>query len=203
MLIAADEKLFHFVNQTLANPVFDWLMPPLTDWNKYPGGIAIFLALWIALMIRGGKKGRIVGLLIVPLILASDQLSSSLLKEWFHRPRPCHEVDGLTAVRQIRLLVPCGSGFSFPSSHAVNNVAFAAFVAYYYRRWSWLLFLYAFLMCLSRVVVGVHYPSDVAGGAVVGFLCAAALIAAWESIARSFPALAIAEPSRTSPPKRG
>jgi hypothetical protein len=50
MLTAADEKLFHFVNQTLANPVFDWLMPPLTDWNKYPAGIAIFLALWVALM---------------------------------------------------------------------------------------------------------------------------------------------------------
>jgi membrane-associated phospholipid phosphatase len=112
-------------------------------------------------------------------------------------------VDGLTVVRQIRLLVPCGSGFSFPSSHAVNNVAFATFVAYHYRRWAWLLFLYAFLMCLSRVVVGVHYPSDVAAGAVVGFLCAAGLIGAWESIARSFPALAIAESARPSPPPRG
>jgi membrane-associated phospholipid phosphatase len=74
----------------------------------------------------------------------------------------------------------------------VNNVAFATLFSYYYRRWSWLFVLYAFLMGLSRIVVGVHYPFDVAGGAVVGFLCAAAFIAAWETISKTFPALAIA-----------
>jgi membrane-associated phospholipid phosphatase len=190
-LSAADEKLFVLINQGLANRVFDWLMPPLTDWNKHWEGIAVFLALWLALMLLGGKKGRIIGMLIIPLILMSDQLSSSVLKEWIQRPRPCHEFDGLTIVRQVRLLVPCGSGYSFPSSHAVNNVAFAAFLSYYYRRWSWLFFFYAFLMGLSRIVVGVHYPSDVIAGALFGFLCAAAFIAGWESIAKTFPALAI------------
>jgi undecaprenyl-diphosphatase len=121
----------------------------------------------------------------------SDQLSSSVFKMIVQRPRPCHEIGGFPAVPGVRLLVPCGSGYSFPSSHAVNNFALAAFLSYYYRRWTGIFMLYASLMALSRVVVGVHYPSDIAAGALFGVLCAVVLIAAWREVGRLFPPVRI------------
>ena len=192
LLADADRTIFRFINVTLANPVTDALMPALTDWNKSWVGLAVAGALIILLIWKGGRKGRIVALLFIPLILMSDQLSSSLLKNLFDRPRPCHPAPGGgMQVPGLRLLVPCGSGYSFPSSHAVNNFALAAFCSYYYRRWSGLWFLYAALMGLSRIVVGVHYPSDVFCGALFGTACAALLIASWAEVGRLFPSLRI------------
>jgi len=126
-------------------------------------------------------------LMLVPLIFLTDQVNSNLVKFVFHRPRPCHLVDGKAVVEQVRLLVDCGSGYSFPSSHAVNNFGFATLMSFYYRRWSWLFLLYASLMALSRVVVGVHYPSDILGGAVMGAGFAFGYIALWELLAGIFP----------------
>ncbi len=195
ILFAADRAVFVFINQTLANPFFDFVMPAVTDWNKSWIGLSLFAGGWLLLMWKGGRKGRILGLLLIPLIVMSDQLSSSLLKMLVHRPRPCHLVNGILPVGSVRLLVPCGGGYSFPSSHAVNNFAFAAFLAFYYRRWQWLLFTYAAVMALSRVIVGVHYPSDILAGSLIGFLCAYVVIGLWESLARQFPVLALPRPS--------
>ena len=183
-LYSIDKTLFYFVNTMLANPIFDAVMPPLTDWNKSWIGLSIFGVLWLLLVFKGGKKGRVVGAMLVVLVIFTDQFSSHILKPLFARPRPCHDM-----ADHVRLLVDCGSGFSFPSSHAVNNAGFAVFMSYYYRRWMWAFAMYAFLMCFSRVVVGVHYPSDVVGGAVIGAICAALLLYVLNNLVRRFPTL--------------
>jgi undecaprenyl-diphosphatase len=59
-------------------------------------------------------------------------------------------------------------------------------MSYYYRRKTWAFALYTFVMCLSRVVVGVHYPSDVLGGALIGTLCASCLIYAQVILSKKF-----------------
>ena len=181
-LLSIDKAIFTFLNFTLANPVFDYIMPPITDWNKSPIGIGLFALLWFAIFIMGGKKGKIIALLLIPLIAMSDQLSSNVIKSFFARPRPCHLIDGKPVMEHLHLLVSCGTGFSFPSSHATNNFAFATFISYYYRRWTWLAFTYAGIMGFSRISVGVHYPSDVIGGAAVGVICAFFVIVSWRSI---------------------
>ena len=186
-LYSLDKAAFYFVNTILANPIFDAVMPPLTDWNKSWIGLSIFGVLWLLLVLKGGKKGRVVGAMLVILIIFTDQISSHLLKPLFARPRPCHGM-----ADHVRLLVDCGSGFSFPSSHAVNNSGFAFFMSYHYRRWTWGFAAYAFLMCISRVVVGVHYPSAVVGGALIGAFCAVLLIYVQGDLMRKFPSL---EPS--------
>ncbi|HUL44432.1 MAG TPA: phosphatase PAP2 family protein [Bacteroidota bacterium] len=186
-LYSIDKAVFIFINRTIANPFLDWLMPPLTDWNKSWVGLSIFGGLWLLLMILGGRKGRIVGLMLVPLIFLTDQVNSNLVKFAFHRLRPCHVIDGKAIVEQVRLLVDCGSGYSFPSSHAVNNFGFAVLMSFYYRRWAWLFVLYAFLMALSRVVVGVHYPSDVLGGALIGAAFGLGFVYLWESLGKLLP----------------
>jgi undecaprenyl-diphosphatase len=184
-LYSIDKAIFYFINNTIANPVLDAVMPALTDWNKSWIGLSIFGILWLILVMKGGKKGRIVGGALVILIIATDQLSSQVLKYIFERPRPCH-----VPLEGLRLLVDCGSGYSFPSSHAVNNSAFAFYMSYHYRRWTWAFTLYAVLICLSRVVVGVHYPSDVLGGAIIGMLIAIVLISIHSFLAKRFPSLA-------------
>lgn len=188
-----DKEVFYFCNRTIANPIFDSTMPFITNWNQSWVGLSFAALFWLLLFWKGGKKGRIIALLLIPLITFSDQLSSSIIKPLVARPRPCHSVDGIVVLENIRLLVSCGSGFSFPSSHAVNNFAFATFISYYYRKWAWLLFTYAVIMGFSRLSVGVHYPSDVLAGAIWGACSAYAFMLGWKSIAKMFPTLYVAK----------
>jgi undecaprenyl-diphosphatase len=171
-----DKAVFFFINHTLSNPVLDWLMPFLTDLNKQKAVVVVVFLLWLWLMIKGGRTGKTAGVLLVVAIVVSDQLSSALLKNIFSRLRPCHVLDS------VRLLVDCGSGFSFPSSHAVNNFAGATVLAHYYRKYAWGWFSFATLIALTRPYVGVHYPADILGGALLGSVCALGIIAAWEFI---------------------
>ena len=180
LLYSIDTSIFFFINHTLANPVLDWLMPFLTDLNKHWQTLVVvgFLLAWM--MIRGGRNGRTAGALLVISIVISDQLSSTLLKHLVGRLRPCHVLSG------VRLLVDCGSGLSFPSSHAVNNFAGATILSTYYRKYRWWWFSFAALVALSRPYIGVHYPSDILGGAAIGWICAESVIWAWTKVEKWF-----------------
>jgi len=193
-LYSIDKAVFYFCNQTIANPVFDAAMPILTDWNQHWYGRLLFGVLWLLLAWKGGKKGRTLALLLIPLILMSDQLNNNVLKRVFARPRPCHIIDGKMVLEHVRLLVSCGGGCSFPSGHAVNNFAAAGFFSHYYRRWGWAFYTYAGLIAFSRMSVGVHYPSDVLAGAAVGMLFGSVVIYLWRLAERRFPALSIEAP---------
>lgn len=198
VLYSIDVAVFHFINGTLANPVFDVVMPVLTDINKTLYGKVIAGLIWLLLIWKGGNRGRIVAILLVPLIFFSDQLSSSLIKKLVARPRPCHIIGETPVVANIRLLVDCGSGFSFPSSHAVNNFAAASLFAYFYRKWTWAFATFASVVALSRVWVGVHYPSDIVGGAVIGVLCAVMILALWTLLSHRYPVIGIDDPGKTA-----
>jgi undecaprenyl-diphosphatase len=116
-------------------------------------------------------KYRLHGLLIVIFaaltILLSDQ-SSNLIKYFVHRLRPC-AVD-----TTVRLLVAhCNDTFSFTSNHAANHFALAVFLSLVFRRVRWLslvLIIWAGFISLSQVYVGLHYPADITGGAVLGVI---------------------------------
>jgi undecaprenyl-diphosphatase len=168
-----DIFLFRFLNSGIANPVFDIVMPFITNLKYwYP----VYIILIVGLLWKGGKRGRICVLALLITITVSDQLSSSIIKELVGRLRPCH------ILSDVRLLVPCGGGKSFPSSHAVNNFAAAVVLFYYYRKYTWLYFSLAGLVAFSRIYVGVHYPMDVLGGAFIGSAVAVIMIYIIESM---------------------
>ncbi len=156
-----DIGLFYFINHTLSNPLFDKFFVFITDVKNW---FIAYLILYLILIIKGGKRGRISALILIFLIVVSDQLSSVFLKNLFGRIRPCNVLD------DVNLLVGCTGSFSFPSSHAVNNFAAAVYFGKLFPKYKLILIITASLIAFSRPYVGVHYPSDILGGAVIGSL---------------------------------
>ena len=95
-------------------------------------------------------------------------------------------IDGVPIIQGIHMLVDCGPGKSFPSSHAVNNFALGTVLSYYFPKWKWWFFGWASLTALSRPAVGVHYPSDILGGAIIGSVIALFVIWTWRNIEQQF-----------------
>ncbi len=186
-LYSIDVYVFHFINQGLATPVGDLFWEYITDFDKRLPIRILLLAVWLVMMIKGGTRGRTAALLAIPLLLISDQLSSAFLKPLVGRLRPCD----VLPPEQIHLLVGCG-GKSFPSSHAVNNFAMATMLSFYYPNARPHLYAWATVITLSRVFVGVHYPSDIIGGAIIGFLIGLLVTRAWQALCREYlPSLAV------------
>lgn len=166
-MFGLDLFLFRTINRDLSNAVFDVLMPVITDPDHFI--IPIALA-GIGLVLWGGRKGRLVVVTALLLLVVSNAMSE-LLKVWIQRPRPCQ------ALEAVRILVGCSRrSFSFPSGHATNITAQAALFAFYYRPLAIPLFLVAAAVVYSRVYVGVHYPADVVGGVLVGLSCGALFV---------------------------
>ncbi|MCS6950105.1 MAG: phosphatase PAP2 family protein, partial [bacterium] len=93
--------------------------------------------------------------------------------------RPCEALEG------VRAIDGCRASASFPSSHAVNNFAAATLFALFYRRWvAWLAFGLAVLVSYSRIYLGLHYPSDVLGGAAIGVACAFGVVWGYRGVVR-------------------
>jgi undecaprenyl-diphosphatase len=177
-LQALDRALFRLINLDLHNAVFDWLMPLLSDDHRAK---PVFLAIFIALLVFGKRRGRIAALLVIPLITLSDQVSSNWLKDVFDRPRPC------ITLPEARLVgTGCSTRGSMPSSHAANMAAAALHFALFYRRRAVVAALVALAVAIgySRIYVGVHYPADVVVGFAVGSLCALAIRGAYRLVSQ-------------------
>lgn len=110
-------------------------------------------------------------LFILVLITLSDQVSVHAFKNVFERLRPCHTPDLLLVVHTVE---KCGGQFGFVSSHAANSFALAFFISGLLRKsYKWipyLMYSWAVLTIYSRVYLGVHFPGDVLGGAILGMI---------------------------------
>ncbi len=154
-----DEALFFFINATLANPATDLLMPIITSDHLLRIAYAAAMA---GLLWKGSPRFRWLILFSGLALLLADQTSSHLLKPLIGRLRPCHTLEG------VNLLVGCGGGKAMPSSHAANAFAQAVLFAVFATRVRWPLLIFAGLVAISRVFVGVHYPGDVLVGSCLG-----------------------------------
>ncbi len=165
-LAELDKQLFLALNKDLANPFFDWLMPLLRN-RFFWAPVYLFLLVFLS---RNYKKYGWLMLVFLFLTFAfSDYLTSGIMKPLFERLRPCND-PGFN--NEINLRIACGSGFSFPSSHAANHFGIALFITtIFYSRFkpiAGLSLVWAFSIAFAQVYVGVHYPFDVAAGALIG-----------------------------------
>ncbi len=183
-----DEWLFHAINSGLANPVSDTVFPIITE-AKYM--VWVYLAFAVYLTIRYKWAGLTCVLLMVVGAGAADALGGHVLKDAIGRLRPCR------ALEDVHLLIKCGLGKSFPSNHAMNNFAFAAVVWHRFPSYGKAAVVVASLVALSRVVVGVHYPFDILGGAAIGAAIGLLTSFGWNKLC---PFLRLSGGNRQSPP---
>ena len=160
-LIKIDKLIFTFFNTTISNPVFDVFFPIITNQDIWIFPILVGV---IVLSIKGGRRGRICSMTLIFGIILADYTSAQILKPFFQRLRPSHEL-----IDEIRLLVSRGGKYGFVSSHAANMYVAATILGYFYSQYKKIFFTIAALVAYSRVYVGVHYPGDILFGGLLGY----------------------------------
>lgn len=167
-LLHIDYQALLFINRVMAHPVLDQVALFMRE-SIFHVPLYLFILIYVVQLY--GKKGWWWFLGAVSLIALSDLVSSHLIKDYFDRPRPCRDP---FLVHQLRFLAKyCGANGSFTSSHAVNHFAFASYAFFTLGKlssWFKYLFLWAAIIAYSQVYVGVHFPSDVLVGGLLGML---------------------------------
>ncbi|MBO9151044.1 phosphatase PAP2 family protein [Chitinophaga sp. GCM10012297] len=167
-LLTWDLKAFFYINNKWTNGFFDFLLP----WLREPyiwAPLYLFLLVFVTYNFRWRGFFWIVFFIITFAI--TDQ-SSMFFKNLVGRLRPGNDPVIAPYVRVLVEYYP-RSG-SFTSSHAANHFGLAMFSFITLKpqigKWAWLFFVWAAVICYSQVYVGVHYPLDIAGGALLGML---------------------------------
>jgi membrane-associated phospholipid phosphatase len=159
--MSLDETLFLAINGLAGqSPAADYFFLQLGHRSTLylPGACAIIYWIWSnrrEALLGGPVLGGAVGL---------TDFVGGQLKWVFERVRPCR------AIAESAKIEPsgCGGLFSFPSNHAANTAALAAFLQVLYPKSGWITWPIVALVGFSRVFIGAHYVTDVLGGWMLG-----------------------------------
>ncbi len=162
-----DRSLFLFLNGLH----LDWLDPIMIGFSNPLYSLPVYFLVFYFIKIKFGWKvtlWAIAALILV--VFLCDGISYRIFKQGFERYRPCHNLD---IKNQVYLPTgSCGGQFTFVSGHATNFFGLATFWALLLLRKVKMimpfLLIWAGIIAYSRVYLGVHYPSDITCGALLG-----------------------------------
>ncbi|MFG6384148.1 MAG: phosphatase PAP2 family protein [Lachnospiraceae bacterium] len=161
-----DGRILLFIQEYLR---LDCLNPFVLFITKLGDAGIIWIALTAFLLTQ--KKYQKAGVSMAIALILGFIMTNMLFKNMIMRPRPFDTIPELYA------LVPVG-GWSFPSGHSTSSIAAAVAMFWHVpRNMGISALVLGILICLSRLYVGVHYPTDVLFGALLGVL--AAVCALW------------------------
>lgn len=164
--MATDIRIFYFFNDLAGQSrFFDALVVFLAEYLQYFLIVAFLLLVYFSGYAKK-EKLRMVWVATISILVARLGVTE-LIRFFYHRPRPF-------VARQAYQLIS-EHAWSFPSGHSAFFFAMATAIYVYNKKWGVGFFLAALLMNISRVIAGVHYPSDIAGGMIVGIVSAYAV----------------------------
>jgi undecaprenyl-diphosphatase len=216
-----DKTLLLFINREWTNPLLDWLMATLTNFDVW---LPILVVATLMMLWKGNFRVRSFVIATLVTIAFTDGIFTQLAKKMIDRPRPAQS---LAEVREVSLekrkpamlglflpvqvslsQPPTGAviGRSFPSGHAMNNTIIATMAVLFFGRFGALYIFPAALVSYSRIYCGSHWPSDVFVSIIlaIGFslITASFLNALYERVvSRWFPVLSRKYPSLFGPLK--
>ena len=138
---------------------------PAVEWITHLGDTA-FIWILMAAVFFVFPRTRETGLRVIAALLGSLAVNNLILKNLVARVRPYEVIEGL------ELLIERQPDWSFPSGHSAASLAAATVIWLSHRRTGWPAVVLAGLIALSRLYVGVHYPTDVMFGALSGIIIA-------------------------------
>ena len=166
-MLMVNIELFYFINSGLKNPLFDSVMPFVTELGSFVFMLAVCLAVIILSIIFKKENIKRIALMCLVSLLIADGIAL-VLKALIYEPRP------FITLSNVNLLVVENDPFSFPSGHTTSTFAVTGFLIFKLKNklLDVLLVLFGLIIGFSRIYVGVHYPFDVLAGIVLGILSA-------------------------------
>lgn len=161
-----DTQLFYLLNNLAGqSPFLDGTIVFFASYLAYIL-IAIFFLFLLVIEHSNREKIRIFLITLVSALVARFGITE-LIRFFYHRPRP------FTDLTVNQLLT--SNEWSFPSGHATFFFALSTAVYLYNKKWGTGFFIATIFMTMGRVIAGIHYPSDILGGAIIGIAVAYAV----------------------------